>query len=86
MILATDGDFNVGASSDKDMQKLIEEQRKSGVFLSVLGFGYGNYKDAKLETLADKGNGNHAYIDSTRSTKSLWKRVRRNTVYHCQRR
>ncbi|MEZ4797719.1 MAG: von Willebrand factor type A domain-containing protein [Flavobacteriaceae bacterium] len=64
VILATDGDFNVGASSDKDMKELIEEKRKSGVFLSVLGFGYGNYKDSKLEALADKGNGNHAYIDS----------------------
>ncbi len=61
VILATDGDFNVGASSDKAMEKLIEEKRKSGVFLSVLGFGYGNYKDSKLEILADKGNGNHAY-------------------------
>ena len=49
VILATDGDFNVGASSDKAMEKLIEEKRKSGVFLSVLGFGYGNYKDSKLE-------------------------------------
>ena len=64
VILATDGDFNVGASSDSDMQSLIEEKHKSGVFLSVLGFGYGNYKDSKLETLADKGNGNHAYIDN----------------------
>ena len=64
IILATDGDFNVGSSSDKDMQKLIEEKRKSGVFLTCLGFGMGNYKDSKLETLADKGNGNYAYIDN----------------------
>ncbi|MFD0862194.1 von Willebrand factor type A domain-containing protein [Sungkyunkwania multivorans] len=64
VILATDGDFNVGASSDKAMEELIEEKRESGVFLSVLGFGMGNYKDSKLETLADKGNGNHAYIDT----------------------
>lgn len=64
VIMATDGDFNVGASSDKAMEELIEEKRKSGVFLSVLGFGMGNYKDSKLETLADKGNGNHGYIDS----------------------
>ncbi|GAB1307418.1 VWA domain-containing protein [Urechidicola sp. KH5] len=64
VILATDGDFNVGASSDKAMTELIEEKRESGVFLTVLGFGMGNYKDSKLETLADKGNGNHAYIDS----------------------
>lgn len=64
VILATDGDFNVGASSDKAMEELIEEKRQSGVFLTCLGFGMGNYKDSKLETLADKGNGNHAYIDS----------------------
>ena len=64
VILATDGDFNVGASSDTDMQTLIEEKRKSGVFLTCLGYGMGNYKDSKLETLADKGNGNYAYIDN----------------------
>jgi Ca-activated chloride channel family protein len=64
VILATDGDFNVGASSDGDMETLITKERKSGVFLSCLGFGMGNYKDSKLETLADKGNGNHAYIDN----------------------
>lgn len=64
VILATDGDFNVGVSSDGDLQRLIEEKRESGVFLSVLGFGMGNYKDNKLETLADKGNGNYAYIDN----------------------
>ena len=64
VILATDGDFNVGMSSDKAMQTLIEEKRQSGVFLTCLGFGMGNYKDSKLETLADKGNGNYAYIDT----------------------
>lgn len=64
IILATDGDFNVGASSDKAMEELIVEKRKSGVFLTVLGFGMGDYKDSKMETLADKGNGNHAYIDT----------------------
>ncbi|MDH7444867.1 vWA domain-containing protein [Aquimarina sp. 2201CG14-23] len=64
VILATDGDFNVGVSSDKGMKKLIEEKRESGVFLTCLGFGMGNYKDSKLEVLADTGNGNHAYIDS----------------------
>ncbi|NCD68632.1 vWA domain-containing protein [Mucilaginibacter agri] len=72
VILATDGDFNVGASSDEDMQQLIENERKSGVFLSVLGFGMGNYKDSKMETLADKGNGNYAYIDNiTEARKTL---------------
>ncbi|SEM01513.1 Ca-activated chloride channel family protein [Aquimarina amphilecti] len=64
VILATDGDFNVGIRSDKGMKELIEEKRESGVFLTCLGFGMGNYKDSKLETLADTGNGNHAYIDS----------------------
>lgn len=72
VILATDGDFNVGASSDKAMEKLIEEKRKSGVFLSVLGFGYGNYKDSKLEILADKGNGNHAYIDNMQEAQKVF--------------
>lgn len=71
IILATDGDFNVGQSSDSDMQKLIEEKRKSGVFLTVLGYGMGNYKDSKMETLADKGNGNYAYIDNITEAKKV---------------
>jgi Ca-activated chloride channel homolog len=64
VILATDGDFNVGVSSDGALQRLIEDKAKSGVFLTVLGFGTGNIKDSKMEMLADKGNGNYAYIDS----------------------
>lgn len=64
IILATDGDFNIGKSSDKEMQELIEEKRKSGVFLTCLGFGMGNYKDSKMITLSKKGNGNYAYIDN----------------------
>ncbi|MCH9034092.1 MAG: VWA domain-containing protein [Planctomycetes bacterium] len=64
VILATDGDFNVGVTSRDDLTSLIEEKAKTGVFLSVLGFGMGNLKDATLETLADKGNGNYAYIDT----------------------
>lgn len=63
VILCTDGDFNVGASSDDAMERLIEEERKSGVYLTVLGYGMGNYKDNKMQKIADKGNGNHAYID-----------------------
>jgi Ca-activated chloride channel family protein len=63
VILATDGDFNIGTSSESDLKTLIENKRESGVYLSVLGFGMGNYKDNKMETLADKGNGNYAYID-----------------------
>lgn len=64
VILATDGDLNVGITSEGELERLITEKKESGVFLSVLGFGYGNYKDNKLETLADKGNGNYSYIDS----------------------
>ena len=64
IILCTDGDFNVGVSSDKELEKLIEQKRKSGIFLTVLGYGMGNYKDSKMQTLAEKGNGNHAYIDN----------------------
>lgn len=72
VILATDGDFNVGLSNDKDMENLITQKRESGVFLSVLGFGMGNYKDSKLETLADKGNGNHGYIDTMQEAQKLF--------------
>ncbi|AWG23488.1 VWA domain-containing protein [Flavobacterium faecale] len=64
VILATDGDFNVGSSGNKEMETLIEEKRKSGVFLTCLGYGMGNYKDSKMEILANKGNGNYAYIDN----------------------
>jgi Ca-activated chloride channel homolog len=64
VILATDGDFNVGVNNLSDLKNLIEEKRKTGVFLSVLGFGMGNYKDNNLEMLANKGNGNYAYIDN----------------------
>ena len=63
VILATDGDFNVGVSSDGELVRLIEEKRRSGIYLTVLGFGTGNYKDSRMEKLADKGNGNYAYID-----------------------
>lgn len=71
VILCTDGDFNIGASSDDDMERLIEEERKSGVFLTVLGYGMGNYKDNKMQKLADKGNGNHAYIDGLTEAKKV---------------
>ncbi len=66
VILASDGDFNVGPSSDSEMIRLIEEERESGVFLSVLGFGTGNLQDSKMEQLANHGNGSYAYIDSER--------------------
>jgi len=64
VILATDGDFNVGVTSEGDLVRLIEEKRKTGIALTVLGFGMGNLKDATMEKLADKGDGNYAYIDS----------------------
>lgn len=64
VILCTDGDFNVGVSSLKGLEELISEQRKTGIYLSVLGYGMGNYKDDKMQTLAQAGNGNHAYIDN----------------------
>jgi Ca-activated chloride channel homolog len=71
VILATDGDFNVGVSSDDELVKLIEKERKSNIFLTVLGLGMGNIKDAKLEQLANKGNGNYAYIDSLMEAKKV---------------
>ncbi|GAA4318286.1 VWA domain-containing protein [Pontixanthobacter gangjinensis] len=71
VILATDGDFNVGLHSDNAMKDLIKEKRETGVFLTALGFGMGNYKDSKLETLAQAGNGNHAYIDSMQEARRI---------------
>lgn len=71
VVLATDGDFNVGVSSDAELIRIIEEKRKQGVFLTVLGFGTGNYQDAKMEQLADKGNGNYYYIDTIKEAKKV---------------
>ncbi|MCS3794686.1 von Willebrand factor type A domain-containing protein [Niastella sp. OAS944] len=71
VVLCTDGDFNVGASSDDELENLIEKKRASGVYLTVLGFGTGNYQDAKMQKLADKGNGNHAYIDNINEAKKV---------------
>ncbi|NIJ53634.1 YfbK domain-containing protein [Dyadobacter arcticus] len=72
IILATDGDFNVGISSEGELLRLIEEKRKGGTFLSVVGFGMGNYKDSHIETLADKGNGNYAYIDNIQEARKVF--------------
>jgi Ca-activated chloride channel family protein len=69
VILCTDGDFNVGISSDAELVRLIEQKRKTGIYLTVLGYGMGNYKDSKMEQLADKGNGNYAYIDNLQEAK-----------------
>ncbi len=71
IILCTDGDFNVGLSSDDALERMVEKEREGGVFLTVLGFGVGNYKDNKMQKLADKGNGNHAYIDGLSEAKKV---------------
>ena len=71
MILATDGDFNVGINNTEELTKFIEEQRESGIYMSVLGFGMGNYRDDMAETIADKGNGNYAYIDDLTEAKKV---------------
>ncbi len=71
IILATDGDFNVGSSSNAEMERLIEKKREDGVFMTVLGFGMGNYKDDKMEIIADKGNGNYAYIDNIQEARKV---------------
>lgn len=81
VILATDGDFNVGLSSDADLERLIEEKRKDGIFLSVLGFGTGNYKDSKMELLADKGNGNYSYIDNIQEANKVFVGQMAGTLY-----
>ncbi len=71
VILATDGDFNIGASSDSEMIRLIEKKRDQGTFLTVLGFGTGNLQDSKMEQIADHGNGNFSYIDSALEAKKV---------------
>ena len=81
IILATDGDFNVGISSENELEKLVERKRRTGIFLTVLGFGMGNYKDSKLEILADKGNGNYAYIDNMLEAKKVLVTEFSSTVY-----
>lgn len=72
VILATDGDFNVGISSDKDLVNLIEEKRKDNIFLNVLGFGMGNYKESKMQKLANSGNGSHSYIDNIHEARKVF--------------
>ena len=81
IILCTDGDFNVGVSSTDELENLIESERKTGVFLTVLGYGMGNYKDNKLQTLAEKGNGNHAYIDNIQEANKVLVNEFGSTMY-----
>ena len=81
VILCTDGDFNVGVSSDGELVKLIEAQATSGVFLSIFGFGMGNLKDSKLEKLADKGNGHYGYIDDLNEARKVFNEELVGTLY-----
>ena len=81
VILCTDGDFNVGVSSTADLIRMIEEYRTKGIFLSILGFGMGNYKDNRMEELSNKGNGNYAYIDSIREAKKVLVDQMAGTLY-----
>lgn len=81
VILCTDGDFNVGISSDDELVKLIQGQAKSGVFLSIFGFGMGNLKDSKLEKLADKGNGHYGYIDDLNEARKVFNEELVGTLY-----
>jgi Ca-activated chloride channel family protein len=81
VIIATDGDFNVGGSSATDLEKLIVKKRKDDIFLTVLGYGMGNYKDDRMEVLADKGNGNYAYIDNIKEAKKTLVKEMGGTLY-----
>ncbi|HEY9054596.1 MAG TPA: VWA domain-containing protein [Rectinemataceae bacterium] len=81
VILATDGDFNIGISSTSELERYIEKQREEGIYLTVLGLGMGNYKDARMETLADKGNGNYAYIDNLLEAKKVLGKEIWGTIY-----
>ena len=71
IILATDGDFNVGVTSNAELERMVETERERGIFITVLGFGMGNYKDSRLETIANKGNGNYAYIDNIQEARKV---------------
>jgi Ca-activated chloride channel homolog len=81
IIMATDGDFNVGPNSDEDMEQLIIKERESKVAISIMGYGMGNLKDSKMETLADKGNGNYAYIDNITEARKAFVTEFAGTLY-----
>ena len=81
MILATDGDFNVGISSTSEMVRLIEEKRKSGIYLTICGFGMGNYKDGRMEQISNAGNGNYFYIDNIQEAKKVFVTEMRATLF-----
>jgi len=81
IILATDGDFNIGVSSTSELVRMIEDKRKKGIFLTILGFGMGNYKDGRMEQIADKGNGNYHYIDNLLEAKKVFVNDMRGTLF-----
>ncbi|MCX6209193.1 MAG: DUF3520 domain-containing protein, partial [Bacteroidetes bacterium] len=81
VILATDGDFNVGQTTDKELEDIITIQRQSGIYLTCIGVGMGNYKDSKLETLAKKGNGNFAYLDNIQEAEKVFLQEFTKTIY-----
>ena len=81
IILCTDGDFNVGVSSNSELEKLIESKRETGIYLTILGYGMGNYKDNKLQTLSQKGNGNHAYIENIQEANKVLVQEFGSTMY-----
>ncbi len=81
VILATDGDFNVGQTSEKELDQLITKQKESGIFLTCLGVGMGNFKDSKLQTLAKRGNGNYAYLDNLREAEKVLVKELTETLY-----
>ncbi|ULQ50672.1 vWA domain-containing protein [Flavihumibacter fluvii] len=81
VILATDGDFNVGQTSEEDLERLITQQRQLGIYLTCLGVGMGNYKDSKLEVLAKKGNGNFAYLDDEKEAEKVLVKELTQTMY-----
>ncbi len=81
VVLATDGDFNVGVSSTGDLVRLIEERRKDGIYLTILGFGMGNYKDGRMEQISNAGNGNYFYIDNIREAEKVFVREMRANMF-----
>ncbi|MCU0447710.1 MAG: VWA domain-containing protein [Microscillaceae bacterium] len=81
VILCTDGDFNVGVSSDEDLVKLIEEKRQSNIYLTICGFGMGNYKDRKMEMISNAGNGNYFYIDNIQEARKVFQREMRANLF-----
>jgi Ca-activated chloride channel family protein len=81
VVMCTDGDFNVGVSSDEEMKKLIESEREKKIYISMIGFGMGNYKDSKMETIADNGNGNYYYIDNINEATKVFKTDMKATLF-----